>query len=81
MSLGRSFFTVGMRGHLRQIHLKSGLTLDELALRMGKYYRGGKAAISGLELGRKPEPYLSTIYLYLRACGASMQELRLIRAA
>jgi len=75
MSSDYPFFTVGMGAHLRQIRLKSGLTQDDLAVRMGKNYRGGKSAISNLELGRKPEPYLSTIYCYLRACGAPMQEL------
>jgi transcriptional regulator with XRE-family HTH domain len=75
MKSGRKFLTLEMGAKLRQIRLEAGITQKELAERMGMGSRSGKASISLLELGKVPDPRISTIYLYLRACGASMQEL------
>jgi transcriptional regulator with XRE-family HTH domain len=71
---GRRFFTKEMAERLKEIRRKAGLTQEEVAMRMGLGYRGGKAFVSLLERGDVADPHVSTLCLYLKACGAMMYE-------
>ena len=70
----RTFFTAEMGARLRGIRLKRGLTLDAVAARMGLAGKGRKTFVGRLEQGNIRNPYLSTVTLYLRACGAQFLE-------
>ena len=63
-----------MGNRLRELRLRKGLSQAELARRMGLAYGSGKSFVSMLERGKIPDPHLSTITLYLRACGALLSE-------
>jgi transcriptional regulator with XRE-family HTH domain len=69
-----SFFTEEMGQQLRQLRVRKGLSQAELAVRMGLTYRTGKSFICRLEKGDIGDPHLSTIMLYLRACGSLLSE-------
>jgi transcriptional regulator with XRE-family HTH domain len=66
--------TKEMCERLRKLRLRKGLSQSELARRMGLGYRSGKSFVSLLEKGKIPDPHLSTITFYLRACGALFSE-------
>jgi transcriptional regulator with XRE-family HTH domain len=70
----RTFFTPEMGARLREIRLKRGFTLDEVAGRMGLAGKGRKAFVGRLEHGHIKNPSLGTVTLYLRACGAQFFE-------
>ena len=70
----RTFFTPEMGARLREIRSKRSLTLDEVAARMGLAGKGRKTFVGRLEQGNIKNPYLSTVTLYLRACGAQFFE-------
>jgi transcriptional regulator with XRE-family HTH domain len=70
----RVFFTAEMGLRLRKIRTDRGLTLDEVAAGMGLTGKGRWNQIARLEQGRNPDPRLSTVALYLRACGAQFFE-------
>ena len=70
----RTFFTPEMGARLRAIRSKRGLTLDEVAARMGLAGKGRKTFVGRLEQGNIKNPYLSTVTLYLRACGTQFFE-------
>jgi transcriptional regulator with XRE-family HTH domain len=69
-----NFFTPEMGARLRRIRSERGLTQDEVAARMGLNGRGRWSFVRRLEQGRIRNPYLSTVTLYLRACGAQFFE-------
>ncbi len=71
---GRVFFTPEMGARLREVRLKRGLTLDEVAAGMGLTGKGRWNQIARLEQGKNPDPRLSAVTLYLRACGAQFFE-------
>ena len=70
----RTFFTPEMGARLREIRSKRGLTLDEVAAGMGLAGKGRKTFVGRLEQGNIKNPSLSTVTLYLRACGAQFFE-------
>jgi transcriptional regulator with XRE-family HTH domain len=70
----RTFFTPEMGARLREIRLKRGFTQDEVAARMGLAGKGRKTFVGRLEQGNIKNPYLSTVTLYFRACGAQFFE-------
>ena len=71
---GRSFFTQEMSARLREFRKRAHLTLEEVARRMGIRHKSGKTTVSLLERGKVPDPRMSTIALYLRACGTKAFE-------
>ena len=71
---GRVFFTPEMGARLRETRLKRGLTLDEVAAGMGLTGKGRWNQVARLENGNNPDPRLSAVTLYLRACGAQFFE-------
>ncbi len=71
---GRVFFTPEMGARLRGTRLKRGLTLDEVAAGMGLTGKGRWNQVARLEQGKNPDPRLSAVTLYLRACGAQFFE-------
>jgi transcriptional regulator with XRE-family HTH domain len=71
---GRVFFTPEMGARLRETRLKRGLTLDEVAAGMGLTGKGRWNQVARLEQGKNPDPRLSAVTLYLRACGAQFFE-------
>ena len=68
------FFTPEMGLRLRALRLRKGLSLAELARRMGLPYSSAAIFLSRLERGKIAEPRLSTITRYLKACGALFSE-------
>jgi len=68
------FFTAEMGARLRKIRTDRGLTQDEVAARMGLKGKCRWTFITRLEQGNIKNPYLSTVTLYLRACGAQFFE-------
>ncbi len=71
---GRVFFTPEMGARLRETRLKRGLTLDDVAAGMGLTGKGRWNQVARLEQGKNPDPRLSAVTLYLRACGAQFFE-------
>jgi transcriptional regulator with XRE-family HTH domain len=69
-----AFFTSEMGSRLRKIRLQRGLTLDQVAVGMGRQGSGIRSYLARLERGKVPDPRISTITLYLRACGAQFFE-------
>ena len=70
----RDFFTSDMGARLREIRRRRGLTLDEVASRMGLSGEGRHNLVARLESGRIASPQLRTVALFLRACGAKWFE-------
>jgi transcriptional regulator with XRE-family HTH domain len=70
----RTFFTREMGLRLRKIRTDRGLTLDGVAAGMGLTGKGRWNQVARLEQGKNPDPRLSTVTLYLRACGAQFPE-------
>jgi transcriptional regulator with XRE-family HTH domain len=70
------FFTLEMGRRLKEYRERARLSQAGIARRMGLTYKGGQSRVAKLELGRIPDPRISTIALYLRACGAKGYELR-----
>ena len=68
------FFTLEMGARLRAIREKVGMDKGEVAARMGLKGKGRHNLITRLETGKVPNPYLSTITRYFRACGAQFFE-------
>jgi transcriptional regulator with XRE-family HTH domain len=68
------FFTPEMGARLRKIRSDRGLTQDEVAARMGLKGKCRWTFITRLEQGNIKNPSLSTVTLYLRACGAQFFE-------
>ena len=68
-------FTPEMGLRLREIRLRSGLKLDDVAARMGFTCKWRKSVVVRLESGRNRNPSLITVASLLRACGASLCEL------
>jgi transcriptional regulator with XRE-family HTH domain len=71
---GRVFFTPEMGARLRETRQKRGLTLDAVAAGMGLTGKGRWNQVARLEQGKNPDPRLSAVTLYLRACGAQFFE-------
>ena len=69
-----SFFTCEMAARLRNIRTEKGLTLDQVAGRMGLEGSGSRSYLARLERGDVADPRISTLTLYLRACGAKFAE-------
>ncbi len=63
-----------MGARLKELRERADLTQSEVAERMGMSYSSAKAYVSMLEQGRVARPMLETIVLYLKACGAKMDE-------
>ncbi len=63
-----------MGARLRAIRQKVGMDKGEVATRMGLKGKGRHNLITRLETGEVTNPHLSTITLYLRACGAQFFE-------
>jgi transcriptional regulator with XRE-family HTH domain len=63
-----------MGSRLREIRRKRGMTMDEVAAGMGLTGKGRWNQVARLEQGKNPDPRLSTVTLYLRACGAQFFE-------
>ena len=70
----RAFFTPEMALRLRKIRSDRGMTLDEVAAGMGLTGKGRWNQVARLEQGKNPDPRLSTVTRYLRACGAQFFE-------
>ena len=68
------FFTPEMGARLKAIREKVGMDKGEVAARMGLKGKGRHNLVTRLEAGRVPNPHLSTITRYLRACGAQFFE-------
>jgi transcriptional regulator with XRE-family HTH domain len=69
-----AFFTPEMGSRLREIRLKRAMTLDQVAAGMGRQGSGIRSYLARLERGKVSDPRISTITLYLRACGAQFFE-------
>jgi len=61
-----------MGAQLRKLRTQSGLTLDEVAARMGLTGKSRRSHVARLERGEKANPDARTLILYLQACGAPM---------
>ena len=63
-----------MGSRLRKIRLQRGFTLDQVAVGMGRQGSGIRSYLARLERGEVADPRISTITLFLRACGAQFFE-------
>jgi len=61
---------------LRECRLRAGLTQQKLATAMGRQGRGSHHVAGRLERGEVPNPTLTLIADYLRACRASFKDIR-----
>lgn len=67
---------VGLSTLLRQLRLRAGYTQAQVAAAMGLQGRGNFNLVSRLERGKVRNPSLRTILDFLRACGATLDDLK-----
>lgn len=60
---------------LRDIRTRLGLTQDEVAARIGLQGNCRREQVGRLERGRNSNPSLKLVTLYLRSCGARIEEI------
>ena len=65
----------GLRERLKALRLKSGLTQEQVAERMGITSKGARSAISVLEHASTPNPTLRVLCAFLRAVGARWTDI------